>query len=358
MKKKKIRRATRAFYAALSYVSPRWNTKLLFLRKFGRLPDLKHPQTLNEKLLKQKLERFGTDPVVRQCADKYRVRDYVDGCGCGGTLNRLLAVYDRPEDIDWDALPERFAVKWNFGCGYNLICTDKQALDTHAAVQQLRAWGREPFWAYYSELQYRHVDKKLLIEEYIGTPDGTLPEEKFRYYMLQDYLYLRDYVKIFAAIIQKADDFEQIRFLSTQLSDTIGETYRTHLPYMQRLGVTDAELEAARPSQDQPADKGGKAAADEGAQEPGPLNGFLIGDYGAADGIEMPVDILGQAVHHNIRAERQRLYDVGRRIGVVDHQLGPGGVGHVRGPPDVEQHGQGVRDDFAIKKTGIRTNGP
>ena len=44
--------------------------------------------------------------------------------------------------------------------------------------------------------------------------EGTLPVEKFRYYMLQDYLYLRDYVKIFAAIIQKADDFEQIRFLS------------------------------------------------------------------------------------------------------------------------------------------------
>ena len=65
--------------------------------------------------------------------------------------------------------------------------------------------------------------------------------------MLQDYLYLRDYVKIFAAIIQKADDFEQIRFLSTQLSDTIGETYRTPLPYMRRLGVTDAEIDAARP---------------------------------------------------------------------------------------------------------------
>lgn len=42
-------------------------------------------------------------------------------------------------------------------------------------MQQLRAWGREPFWAYYSELQYRYVDKKLLIEEYIGAPDGTLP---------------------------------------------------------------------------------------------------------------------------------------------------------------------------------------
>ena len=163
MKKKKIRRATGVLRRAVLCVAA-VEYQTLFLRKFGRLPDLKHPQTLNEKLLKQKLEHFGTDPVVRRCADKYRVRDYVAGCGCGGTLNRLLAVYDRPEDIDWDALPERFAVKWNFGCGYNLICTDKQALDTHAAVQQLRAWGREPFWAYYSELQYRHVEKKLLVE--------------------------------------------------------------------------------------------------------------------------------------------------------------------------------------------------
>ena len=92
-----------------------------------------------------------------------------------------LAVYDRPEDIDWDALPERFAIKWNFGCGYNLICTDKSALDTNAAEKQLRAWGREPFWAYYSELQYRHVEKKLLVEEYIGSADGTLPED-YKFY--------------------------------------------------------------------------------------------------------------------------------------------------------------------------------
>ena len=181
MKKKKVRRTSRAFYAALSYISPRWNTELLYLRKFGRLPDLKHPQTLNEKLLRQKLERFGTDPVVRRCADKYRVRDYVAGCGCGGTLNRLLAVYDRPEEIDWAALPEQFAVKWNFGCGYNLICTEKSALDTAAAEKQLRAWGHEPFWAYYSELQYRHVEKKLLVEEYIGDADGSLPED-YKFY--------------------------------------------------------------------------------------------------------------------------------------------------------------------------------
>lgn len=80
--------------------------------------------------------------------------------------------------------------------------------------------------------------------------DGTLPLEKFRYYMVQDYLYLRDYTKILAAILQKADTFEQIRFLSGEIESTIGETYRTHIPYMQRLGITEAEVRKAKPHLD------------------------------------------------------------------------------------------------------------
>ena len=181
MKKKKIRTLSRGFYGALSYVSPRLNTELLFLKKFGRRVNLKNPETLNEKLLKLKLEQYGTDSLVRQCADKYRVRDFVAERGCADTLNRLIAVYDRAEDIDFNALPERFAIKWNFGCGYNLICRDKSALDVPAAVKQLKKWGQEPFWAYYSELQYRNVEKKIIIEEYIGNGDGCLPED-YKFY--------------------------------------------------------------------------------------------------------------------------------------------------------------------------------
>ena len=181
MKKKRIRRGSRAFYTLVSYISPRLNTKLLFLKKFGRLPELREPKTLNEKLLKLKLERYGTDPLVRQCADKYRVRSYVAECGCAETLNRLYAVYDRADEIEWDSLPDSFAMKWNFGCGYNIICPDKSVLDVHAAEKQLERWGSEPFWAYYSELQYRHVEKKIIVEEYISGPDGGLPED-YKFY--------------------------------------------------------------------------------------------------------------------------------------------------------------------------------
>ena len=97
MEKKRINKNTRAFFAAMSYISPRLNTALLFKRKFGRWPQLKEPKTLNEKLLKLKLESFGTDPLVRKCADKYRVREFVSERGWGHILNRLIAVYDRPE---------------------------------------------------------------------------------------------------------------------------------------------------------------------------------------------------------------------------------------------------------------------
>ena len=85
-----------------------------------------------------------------------------------------------------------------------------------------------------SERIYKRA--KVLWPRYLTHPfvtemaDGTLPKEKFRYYMVQDYLYLRDYVKIFAAILQKTDDFEQIRFLSGEMANTIDETFRTHLP--------------------------------------------------------------------------------------------------------------------------------
>ena len=39
-----------------------------------------------------------------------------------------------------------------------------------------------------------------------GIGDGTLMAEKFRYFMLQDYLYLFDYARVFALGVVKARD--------------------------------------------------------------------------------------------------------------------------------------------------------
>lgn len=38
----------------------------------------------------------------------------------------------------------------------------------------------------------------------LGIQDGTLDQEKFRYCIIQDYLYLEEYLKVFAVGIAKA----------------------------------------------------------------------------------------------------------------------------------------------------------
>ena len=113
----------------LSTISPTLCSKLLYYRAFRRKLDLQHPQTLNEKLMWLKLNEYEKDPLVVQCADKYRVRDYVKAMGCGEILNELYGVYERPEDIPWDKLPQRFVLKCNHGCGYNILCRDRGSFD-------------------------------------------------------------------------------------------------------------------------------------------------------------------------------------------------------------------------------------
>ncbi|MDD2980730.1 MAG: ATP-grasp fold amidoligase family protein [Hespellia sp.] len=174
---KSIRRQT---LKAISYVSPKWNTCLWYREKFGRKLDLEHPVTLNEKLLKRKLEQYGKDETVRMCADKYAVREYITKLGYPEILNELYASYDSVEEIDWENLPEAFVMKWNFGCGYNLICPKKTRLDIQIAEQKMRKWGQDDFWAYFSELQYRNVKKKIIVEKYLQSEkEGTLEDYKF-----------------------------------------------------------------------------------------------------------------------------------------------------------------------------------
>ena len=105
----------RAMYL-LAPISPVLCSRWRFRRTFGRPLDLRTPRTLNEKLMWLKLRRYGSDPLVTRCADKYAVRDYVESCGCGDILNELYGAWDRPRDIPWDALPHAFVLKCNHGC--------------------------------------------------------------------------------------------------------------------------------------------------------------------------------------------------------------------------------------------------
>lgn len=42
-----------------------------------------------------------------------------------------------------------------------------------------------------------------------GIQDGSLAKDKFKYYIMQDYLYLKEYAKVFAIGVAKAKNYTQ-----------------------------------------------------------------------------------------------------------------------------------------------------
>lgn len=114
------------FRRTLTRISPKLNTKVTYFFKFKKKLDLNNPKTLNDKILWLKFNTYWNNPLVKQCADKYKVRDYIKDKNCSEILNELIGVYDRVEEIQWDSLPKSFALKLNVGCGKNIIVSNKE----------------------------------------------------------------------------------------------------------------------------------------------------------------------------------------------------------------------------------------
>lgn len=159
----------------LTMISPKLNTKVTFYSKFHRRLDLDHPRTLNEKVLWLKFNTYWNDPVIKQCADKYRVREYLQEKGFSELLIPLIGAYDVVEEIPWDSLPESFVMKLNSGSGCNLIVPDKDKLDIADAKKTMKKWMKSRFWLQFSEMQYKDVKPYILIEEFLGTSTGERP---------------------------------------------------------------------------------------------------------------------------------------------------------------------------------------
>lgn len=77
-----------------------------------------------------------------------------------------------------------------------------------------------------------------------GIADGSLDKEKFRYYIMQDYLYLQDYAKAFAIGIAKAKSVETLQIFSGYIALLTGGEMNIHHGYMGKFGITQAELDA------------------------------------------------------------------------------------------------------------------
>ncbi len=77
-----------------------------------------------------------------------------------------------------------------------------------------------------------------------GIGDGTLEEERFRRWVLQDYLYLKEFARIFAWACAKAGRLESMGWYASVLDMTLNTEMELHREYAARFGLSPEELEA------------------------------------------------------------------------------------------------------------------
>lgn len=160
------------YWSNLAKKDPCKATKILYKKRTGKILNLDEPKTFTEKMQWLKLNEYWHNDLVTQCIDKYRVREYIIKKGCGYILNDLYGVWDSVDEIDWDNLPNKFVIKCNHGCGYNIVCNDKNDFNIKEAKKMINKWMHESYGWANAELIYSDIKPKIICERFIESEDG------------------------------------------------------------------------------------------------------------------------------------------------------------------------------------------
>lgn len=146
---------------------------------FGNNINWDNPQDLIEKI--DWLQVYSDTSLWTLCADKYRVREYVESKGCSEILNELYGVWEKTEDIEWDKLPDSFVLKTNNSCGRIIIVRDKQNLDKEEAIKKLTEWMRIPYGIHNAQMHYIRIQPCIIAERLLAdnaNPSSSLVDYK------------------------------------------------------------------------------------------------------------------------------------------------------------------------------------
>lgn len=82
--------------------------RILYYLYMGKKLDLINPKTLNEKM--QWLKLYDRRPEYKYMVDKITAKDYATKMLGSEYVVPLLGVWDKPEDIDFDSLLNKFVL--------------------------------------------------------------------------------------------------------------------------------------------------------------------------------------------------------------------------------------------------------
>ena len=162
-----------AFMAAIIQNLFRWlpdktYLRLLYRFKMGHRLDLNHPKTFTEKI--QWLKLYNRRPEYTLMVDKYAVKKYVADIIGEKYIIPTLGVWDKPENIDWDALPSEFVLKTTHGGGGGgvVICRDKRTFNRAEAIAKLDQSMNSDIYTGLREWPYKNVPRRIIAEKFMS----------------------------------------------------------------------------------------------------------------------------------------------------------------------------------------------
>lgn len=162
--------------------------KLLYRIKNGYWMDFKNPKTFNEKL--QWLKVYGFRPEYTQMVDKYGVKEYVTKKIGAEYVIPTLGVWEKPEDINWDTLPNEFVLKTTTGGGgFGVwIVKDKDAFDRVKFVKEVYARypnigkPKQTHKNAFREHPYDGVQDRIIAEKMLKVDGKVADLEDYKFY--------------------------------------------------------------------------------------------------------------------------------------------------------------------------------
>lgn len=165
--------------SAILYRSDAKYLKKLFKLRMGKDLNLDNPKTFNEKL--QWLKLYNRKPEYTRMVDKYEAKRCVADIIGEEYIIPTLGVWERFEDINFDALPNQFVLKTTHGGGNTgvVICKDKNTFDILKAKKKLEASLKQDIYMSLREWPYKNVKRRIIAEEYVVDSNGELNDFKF-----------------------------------------------------------------------------------------------------------------------------------------------------------------------------------
>ena len=152
---------------------------MMYYLRIGKKMHLSNPMTFSEKL--QWLKLYNRKAEYTMMVDKIAVKEYVAKKIGAEYIIPTLGVWDDPNEIDFDKLPDQFVLKCNHNSGLRMcICRDKRNLDIHKTISKLSKGLKQDYYLTGREWPYKNVNRKILAEKFISLEDNSdLKDYKF-----------------------------------------------------------------------------------------------------------------------------------------------------------------------------------